>query len=415
VLTEEQADALLAAWDERLRRVDESLLALEGDSTWQLIAPDGRLLGTLEGQTRAEVAPAVEAMSRLFEDRERLVAIVEQARGVRATLSSLAFWQNEEKLAQVEALLTGPSISLGAELTPLSRRSLLDPGPREVAISPEELVARMTNAFETTRNLTARLSRAWAKLEPALEEIERELQLLERAPERQLLDADPEARAALAALAAEVNAQRTQVARDPLGVEGNLRSAIAPQLATVRARLAARRELADRVEVALAGVAGARRALRECFEAAHAAYTKLAREVTEPAARARPKPTTELQGLEDWLATLGKTIAAGKLSAAEVGLARWREEADKLLVEAREATRIAEKSLAIRDEMRGRVSARQAQLRALAGRGVDVARAQALVEAAERLAGRTPTDVAAARSAVEALDIATNSLGRGQR
>jgi hypothetical protein len=212
-----------------------------------------------------------------------------------------------------------------------------------------------------------------------------------------------------------VNAQRTQVARDPLGVEGNLRSAIAPQLATVRARLAARRELADRVEVALAGVAGARRALRECFEAAHAAYTKLAREVTEPAARARPKPTTELQGLEDWLATLGKTIAAGKLSAAEVGLARWREEADKLLVEAREATRIAEKSLAIRDEMRGRVSARQAQLRALAGRGVDVARAQALVEAAERLAGRTPTDVAAARSAVEALDIATNSLGRGQR
>lgn len=177
----------------------------------------------------------------------------------------------------------------------------------------------------------------------------------------------------------------------------------------MRARLAARREQADRVEVALAGVAGARRALRECFEAAQGAYAKLAREVTEPAPRARPKPTSELQGLEDWLATLGKTIAAGKLAAAEVGLARWREEADKLLAEAREATRIAEKSLAIRDELRGRVSARQAQLRALAARGGDVGRAEALAAEAARVAGRTPTDVAAARGAVDALDAAIDA------
>lgn len=407
MLTEAQADLLLISWDERLRRVDESLLALEGDSIWQLIAPGGRLLGTLEGETRAAVAPAIDALTRLFEDRERLVAVVERAREIRGSLSTLAFWQNEEKLAEVEALLTGPSIALGAEITPLSRRSLLDPGPRELATSPEELLARMTQAFEHARDLTARLTRAWAKLEPAIEEIDAELRALDRV--RPLIEADAEAREAHAGLSAEVTAIRQRVARDPLGVDGSLRAVIAPRVATIRARVEAQRALYDRVDVALAGAGGARVALREADERARALWARLERELREPPARARPKPEEELAGLEAWLAKLRSTVTAGKLTAAEVGLARFREAADAALSELREGARLGEKALAIRDELRGRVSARSAQIAAMRARGADqgdgATLERALIEAS-RAVSITPTDVGAARTSVDALDAA---------
>lgn len=413
MLTEAQADLLFQSWDERLRRVDESLLALEGESTWQLIAPGGRLLGTLEGETRARVAPAIEAMTRLFEDRERLVAVVERARTIRGTLSSLAFWQNEAKLGEIEALLSGPSIALGAEITPISRRSLLDPGPRELAISPEELLARMIEAYETARDLTARLSRAWAKLEPAVEEIAGELRELGR--ERPLIEADAEARAAYDRLTGEIATLHQRIARDPLGVDGSLRAIVSPQLEQIRARVSAHRALFDRVDVALASAEGLRRALREADDHAREVFARVRRELAEPPTRARPKAPEELAGLEEWLAKLRSTVAAGRLAAAEIGLARLREAGEAALAELREAARVGEKSLSIRDELRGRVSARAAQLAALRARGADQgagAEVQATLMEAARLVDATPTDVTAARAAVEALDLAFEQARR---
>ena len=80
----EQIDLLLAAWDERLRRMDENLVALESEAIYQMLAGKAGKRAALEGVTRERVDPALDAVTELFENRERLTAVVAKAKEVRA-------------------------------------------------------------------------------------------------------------------------------------------------------------------------------------------------------------------------------------------------------------------------------------------------------------------------------------------
>ena len=121
MITLEQADELLSAWDERLRRVDENLLALEGDATYQMLAGRAGRRASLEGVTRAQVDPALDAVGQLFDDRERLRVVIDRARELRAGLSSMTFWGKDEKLRELERLLSGRSIVTGPILGDAAR------------------------------------------------------------------------------------------------------------------------------------------------------------------------------------------------------------------------------------------------------------------------------------------------------
>ena len=57
-MSADSIDRLLAEWEERLRRVDESLLALEAEPTYQMLAPRAQTRAPLEGETRRGVGPA---------------------------------------------------------------------------------------------------------------------------------------------------------------------------------------------------------------------------------------------------------------------------------------------------------------------------------------------------------------------
>src|SRR5262249_37230389 len=138
-------DPLLASWDERLRRVDENLLALEAEPTYQMLA--GAPRAPTDGVTRARVEPALDALAQLFEQRVRLTAVLETATAIRATFSSL--WGNDEKVAEIERLLYGPSIKVASRHTPLAQRSLLDAATSDIAWTPEDLLRAMAKAFET--------------------------------------------------------------------------------------------------------------------------------------------------------------------------------------------------------------------------------------------------------------------------
>src|SRR5258706_9555766 len=81
--TDAAIDALLAAWDERLRRADENLLALEAEPTYQMLAGPGDLHATLEGTTRTRVEPALGALTELFEHRARLTEVLDRAKAIR--------------------------------------------------------------------------------------------------------------------------------------------------------------------------------------------------------------------------------------------------------------------------------------------------------------------------------------------
>src|SRR5580704_11797966 len=117
----EAVDRVLAEWDERLRLVDENLLALEADPTYQMLAPRGSSPLTMEGETLRVVEPALGAMREIFEHRARLTEVLERAREVRASMSGVAFWGNDEKEKRIHELLEGPSIELEQRATPLAR------------------------------------------------------------------------------------------------------------------------------------------------------------------------------------------------------------------------------------------------------------------------------------------------------
>ncbi len=114
----EAVDRALQEWEERLRRVDESLLALEGEPTYEMLAPRAAPRAPLEGETKQRVAPALDALTDLFEHRGRLTEVLERAKELRASMSGMAFWGSDEKEREIQALLYGPSIELPPDLTP---------------------------------------------------------------------------------------------------------------------------------------------------------------------------------------------------------------------------------------------------------------------------------------------------------
>jgi hypothetical protein len=406
----EQIDLLLAAWDERLRRMDENLVALESEAIYQILAGKAGKRPALEGATRDQVGPALDAVSELFENRERLAAVVAQAREVRASVSALAFWEKDEKIAHIHRLLRGTSIELGQKVVALSERNLLDQSYKDVLVEPEKLLAQMATRFQEARTVLLAVSRAWEALDPEMTGIESEMSLLRALaadlapPAHPTVKEKPKELAELADAEAELTRLRTRVAKDPLGAQGAVEHQIKPRLAALRARLDAETEARNRAQAALAHARDLRRRLAEGHTRALRAVTDARREISGEAV-ARLAPTLDeglLTGLDDWLHKIEGTVEARRWSPAEVGLARWRSTAEQYEAADAAAAAGAEGLLAQRGELAGRLSARRAQAATLATRGVALDPAlEGQAREAEALLRRRPVPLDEAARAVE--------------
>ena len=321
----EQIDLLLAAWDERLRRMDENLVALESEAIYQILAGKAGKRPALEGATKERVGPALDAVSELFENRERLAAVVAKAKEVRATISALTFWEKDEKIAEIHRLLRGTSIELGQKVVALSERNLLDQGYHDVLIDPEQLLAPMATRFQEARTMLLAVSRAWEALDPAMARIEGEMTRPARPRRRSPARAQHRAPKDLAELTeaeAELALLRARVAKDPLGAQGGVeRIGPAPRRAA-RPRSTGRAEVRGRVE----SRAWWRPAI--CAAAspkAHARALRLSDEARREIGGRRPAlpPVIDealFSGLDEWLHKIEGTVEGRRWSPAEVGL-----------------------------------------------------------------------------------------------
>lgn len=317
----DRIDALLRAWDERLRRMDENLVALEGEPSYQILAGKAGQRPALEGVTRAHAGPALDAVTELFENRARLGVVVERARAVRAGISALTFWGNDEKMNEILHLLRGPSIDLGRRTIALAERGLLDESHQDVRVDPERLLAHMVQRFEEARRALLAVSRAWRALGPELAQIEHEVASLRR------MAAEIAPPAEVAEVEADLARLRERVARDPLGAEGRLRDAIAPRMAALTARLAGMAGAKKRALAALDEARAEMARLGEDHARALATLERARRELPGESVARLPSALDEglVLGLEAWLRKLEDTVAGRRWSSAEVGLARFRE------------------------------------------------------------------------------------------
>jgi hypothetical protein len=280
---------------------------------------------------------------------------------------------------------------------------------------PEQLLAAMAHAYEAARDAVMQVSRAWAALEPIMEQLERDVQSL-RALAQQL-EQMPTVGAELSAIERDLAAYRVLVAEDPLGVEGGLAASMGPRVDGIRRRLEGLVAEKQRVVTALAS---ADAALRQLVQAHAAALAVPAKVRAEFGAAALPAPVTEdlIAGLEEWRGKLEATARAGRWHAADVGLARWQETAQAYMATDTAAARAFDGLVARRIELEGRLSARRAQLQAFVARGaaVDPKLGDRGREALAFLKQR-PMDLARATAAVDAFEaevVAVAKAGRGR-
>jgi hypothetical protein len=410
---EEDLDQVIAAWDERLRRVDENLIALEADPTYQMLGGSAR--ATLRGKTKDRVVPALEALGELFEHRERLNTVVVRAKELRAEVS---FWNKDEKLAEIAALLGGPSITLGTRQLPVAQRNLLDPATTDVAVVPEELLSEMVRAYQVARDAVAEVAAAWARVEPRLLELEREVALV--TDEATGLGQIELTRGPLERVTAELARVRGLVSTDPLAVDGAVDAAIVTPLRELRASLA---ELAGHKATVTRGFGQADALLASLDEAVSESTKAASRAEREfsgfsVSASARSGRQEIILGLRPWREKIAAAAAAGHFRSASVGLTRWLEVARGVLEAEREVVTTARQAEATRTELEGRLSARRAQAAALIARGPGGAASAELDELArkaDRALQNRPTDLAEARRQVDRYESAVRALGTGGR
>jgi len=405
----EEIDRVLAWWDESLRRIDESLLALEAEPTYQLLAPRSSPRSTMEGETLRLVGPALDALGELFEQRGRLTEVLDRAQAVRASMSS--FWGNDEREQEIRALLEGPSIELPPEATPLARRALLDPGARDVRVVPGQLLEAMSAAFQRARDAVVTVQQAWERVEPAMASVERKLE--DARSSAASLGIEASVKEELGHIERDLEAARTRVARDPLGASGDVVARLEPRIAAVTSQLGALAAQRGRVDDGLTRARATLRELQEVHTAARAATDAMPREVEGARAPGGLTDDGHVEGLGPWLEKIQEAASAGRWATGEVGLSRWNEAARAYLAADGEIARALSAVLARRDELAGRLSARRAQAAVLGARGVsiDPAAVDAAREA-EKLLARRPTPLARAAELVERYDAAVRSRGR---
>jgi len=391
-VTLDEIDRALADWKARRQRIDDNLMALETDPACMLLeqaSAAGTTVG-LDGITRDRVVPALAAMRELFAQRTLLDGVIEKATSLRAGINRL--WPGDGP-KEIDRLLHGASIALPPVETPLARRGLLDAAETTTAISPDQLLAAMTAAFDAARDAVASVSQAWDRLTPAITATEADAAKLADLA----ADLGDDATAELASVRAEIDAVRTRVARDPLGASDALTRDVAARITALSARLESLATTRATVEADRQRAARLLADIRSTHAAAVDAAARASAEITG-GPRAEPVAEDRIAGLAEWFATLDATVTARRWEAASVGLDRWTAAATPLLAEDTAARDAALGGLAHRDELVGRLAARRQQAKTLAARG------HALPASIDSLAEQAAAALAARPCAIDECD-----------
>jgi hypothetical protein len=352
-MTLDEIDRAIAAWDERLAQADQNLLDLN-DGDYALVEQTApRFIGV----TREQVLPAITAMRALFAQRQQVDDVMTRIKAKRSALPRI--WPARQRLDEIAELLRGPSVALGTTMTPVEQRRLFTPGSAAERATLDDVMQTMAGEFDAVRTAVVAVTESWQRVNPALDALQQKLAALDQFARGVGLADDSE----LTSLHAEAEALRTRVATDPLGARADFDLAIQPRLREVNERLEGLAKARADVQQQLRD---ARARLAALQQAHGTAIASLARFHIEIAAEATPRADdAELADLAAWLTRIDQAAAAGRAQAAEIGLRRFADAVEQAIAGDQRATAADQAALDLRDELRGRLAARQAQLRQL--------------------------------------------------
>jgi hypothetical protein len=400
-VTIEEIDQLLADWKQKIDLVGQNLIDLHGVSTYQRLAGlSGFPKLELTGVTQARVTPALEAMNELFQHFDLLAKTIDKALALRKQLSPL--WISEQKIREIEHILTGASIHLAVVQIPLAQRGLLSAAVTANAIAPVQLLAAMTNAFDIAKNAVLEVDAAWLRLESAIAASEAEIVSLEK-----LAVSLGQGNFAQLSLARQkIIALGGKIERDPLGVSSEFDGEIIPLVAGVKARLAGLVQQEKEIALNFAIAHSLLSQLNQLHGQTVTIFSETKEKIADCSSLQAPLEQAQVDALSQWLRRLEIKLSENSLNSIRIGLENWIVKVKEYIAAEERVYAASKAALELRAELRGRLDALQAK--ALARGMAENAILSQLAAQAQRLLYTRPTFLAKAAELVTQYEKALN-------
>jgi hypothetical protein len=382
---QQAADAVAAARKER-DSIQANLLDLDGSFGKRLLAG-----ATLTGTTRQRWESAAGTLAALWDFYAAYSAVIDRA------AEALAKGSGQKELAQITALLTGPSVEVDHGPAPLARRDLADAGREQLTLATAR--ARMRSAFTEVTGVVSAAEQAWNDVAGTLDAAAGDLGGVEALGDQDL-------GVEVAEVRAELDRLRGLLNTDPLGDQVNTAATdrLRDRAAAVAARAADLARLRDGARQRVAAVSEAAAAAHAAREDAAAACQRAAEKIT--AVPAVPADRTDLSAR---IAALDSLLAAGRWTRLSSELDLLERELASATSNFRDTERTVAGLLSRRDELRGLLEAYKAKAARL-GAAEDPGLAARYGQARELL-WTAPCDLNAAADAVNRFQQAVLAIG----
>jgi hypothetical protein len=385
-LTKKQAaDAVAAARDER-EIIQANLLDLDGSFGKRLLAG-----ATLTGITRQQWESAAGNLAALWALYEAYSAVIDRA------AETLARRPGQKGLAEITALLTGPSVEVDREPAPLAGRNLVDTGHEQMTLTAAR--ARMSGAFALVTGVVSAAEEAWNDVAGALDSAAADLSGVE-------VLGDQDLAFEMAEVQADIDQLRGLLNTDPLGGQANPAAVdrLLHRAAAVGARSADLARTRDGARQRIAAVTAAADAACTAHEDAAAACLRAAAKIT-----AVPPVPVGRANLSARIVALDTLLAAGRWTRLSSELDLIERELASATSNSRDTERTVAALLGRRHELRGLFDAYQAKAARL-GATEDPSLA-ARYDHARELLRTAPCDLTAAADAVNRFQQAVLAVG----
>jgi hypothetical protein len=324
-------------------RVAANLLELEIDSSRQLLD-----VSTLTGRSADRWAEASNALTDLWRWQGQLKQLLEQAEKLRGP------WRASE----LRSLLDGKSIELTRTEVPLAERDLLGSSEITVRCNADELLERMSRAFDDANTVVARFGEAWSALTPRVTAAQTALDeaqaLAAGLGESHRRDLDEAARA--------VASLTTSASADPLSTAPEDLDRLIGSLREIRRDLEATSALRREFDARVADARALLSTLETTAGEGRAAHDEALVKISVPTAPEPPAPRDGLGAELDEIAALARS---GAWRDARHRLDGWTSRTETLLDDARRALRANAAPIEARNQFRALLEAYQVKAQRL--------------------------------------------------
>ncbi len=389
-MTLDSLDQLLAEWKTTMDTAAQNLMELHNLPSYEiLIGGSGAASVQLAGATKAFLAPAIAANQTLLSEFGVLSETIQRAVETRQQVPRFGLPGSDGKIREIERFLLQPCILV-------SSNGGLSGAPGQTPISARQLLAHMNGAFHTAHDALLEVDRVWKRLDAQL------------AAAASFLRAHA-SEVSTAAVRQQIEVLRSRVIHDPLGAAQEFDGDVQPVLTRVQTAIESLIKQRAGIHENMARARELLRKLVEVRREVEESYAECKEKITGHSPATPPVQLDRIAALYNWLTRLEGKLAEGTIDPVCIGLENWMANVTELIEHEERACMENRAPLALRRELRGRLSALKAK--ALARGVAEDDKLTGIAERAGTLLHARPTPMREAGDLVSQYESKLNGRG----